>query len=298
MADERDFAILSHLRKDPFMSYENLGRAVWLSGRAVKTRLEALEKNKILTSLQAVPAAQVFRRQPRLFFFERRASPEKLNGAVELDPVVFATVDVNRSAAVLLYHRPGAPVLPRRLGALLGGASSEATPLYPHPRRELAKPVPLAELKVLRMLVLDLRIPLREISEATGLTQRVAKKARRRLVDDGLLQVQPIFQSARSSGILMYELHVHSSEPSVLSRLREGVPRSMFVNQWESGAIILSCWADSIQEVYEVEARLRREPGVGGVQVKFHARTVLATRRLSSWIDEEISQSENGRLSD
>ena len=108
MADERDFAILSHLRKDPFMSYENLGRGVGLSGKAVKTRLEALQKNKILTSLQAVPAAQVFRRQPRLFFFERRASQEKLDGAVEVDPVVFATVDVNGSAAVLLYHRPGA----------------------------------------------------------------------------------------------------------------------------------------------------------------------------------------------
>ena len=41
------------------------------------------------------------------------------------------------------------------------------------------------------MLVLDLRMPLREISEATGLTQRAAKKARRRLVDDGLFRSSP-----------------------------------------------------------------------------------------------------------
>jgi hypothetical protein len=57
---------LSHLRRDPFASYENLGREVGLSGRAVRTRLEALESRKNLTSLQAVPAAQLFERQPRL----------------------------------------------------------------------------------------------------------------------------------------------------------------------------------------------------------------------------------------
>ena len=38
--------------------------------------------------------------------------------------------------------------------------------------------------------------------------------------------------------------------------------------------------------------------GRGGVRVKFHARTILATRRLSSWIDEEISRSEAGRRPD
>ena len=110
MVDERDFLILSQLRKYPFSSYETLGRGIGLSGNAVKTRIEALQKAKILTSLQAMPAAQVFRRSPRLFFFKRPIiSLEKLHAVIRLDPVVFATADVNRSVGVLVYARPSSP---------------------------------------------------------------------------------------------------------------------------------------------------------------------------------------------
>jgi DNA-binding Lrp family transcriptional regulator len=134
----------------------------------------------------------------------------------------------------------------------------------------------------------NLRSPIREISEATGLSQKVAKKARRRLLEEGLFQVQPILQSAQSSRILMYEVHVHSSDESVLLRIRRTLPKSVFINQWEHTAIILSCWADSIAEVFEAERRLRNEPGVSAVRVKFHARVILSTTRLTSWIDDEI----------
>jgi DNA-binding Lrp family transcriptional regulator len=289
LVDERDFLILSQLRKYPFSSYETLGRGIGLSGNAVKTRIEALEKAKILTSLQAMPAAQVFRRVPRLYFFRQpAASFEKLYAAIKIDSVVFATMDVNRSVAVLIYddassHRPQEALID-----LFGPTELEVTPLFPHPRRELSKPMSLAELKVLRMLVLNLRVPVSDISESTGLSQKVAKKTRRQLLDNGLLQVQPIFQSAQSSRILMYEVHVHSSDDSVLLRIKQTLPKSMFINQWEHTAVVLSCWADSIAEVFETERRLRAEPGVSDVRVKFHARAILSSSKLVFWIDEEI----------
>lgn len=289
MVDERDFLILSQLRRYPFSSYETLGRGIGLSGKAVKTRIEALQEAKILTSLQAMPAAQVFGRSPRLFFFKQPISSlEILYAATGIDPVVFATVDVNRSAAVLIYARDPSSSPSEELVALLGPTELEVTPLFPHPRRELSKPVSLAELKVLRALVLNLRVPISEISGSTGLSQKVAKKTRRQLLDSGLLQVQPILQSAQSSRILMYEVHVHSDDDSVLLRIKQTLPKSVFINQWEDTAIILSCWADSIAEVFETERRLRSEPGVNSVRVKFHARTILASSRLISWIDDEI----------
>jgi DNA-binding Lrp family transcriptional regulator len=289
LVDERDFLILSQLRKYPFSSYETLGRGIGLSGSAVKTRIEALQKAKIMTSLQAMPAAQVFRRFPRLFFFRQPVeSLEKLPAATKIDPVVFATADVNRSVGVLVYANHPSAGPQGELMALLGPIELEVTPLFPHPRREHSKPVSLAELKVLRMLVLNLRVPVNEIAKSTGLSQKVAKKARRQLLDDGLLQVQPILQSAQSSRILMYEVHVFSKDDSVLSRIRQDLPKSVFINQWEHTAIILSCWADSIAEVFETERMLRSEPGVSSVRVKFHARAILSSSRLVSWIDEEI----------
>jgi DNA-binding Lrp family transcriptional regulator len=197
LVDERDFLILSQLRKHPFASYEALGRGIGLSGKAVKTRIEALQKAKILTSLQAMPAAQVFRRVPRLFFFRQPiASLEKLHAAIGIDSAIFATADVNRSVAVLVYDNAPSPGPPQELVDLLGPVDLEVTPLFPHPGRELAKPLSLAELKVLRMLVVNLRVPVNEISESTGLSQKVAKRARKQLLDNGLLQVQPILQSA------------------------------------------------------------------------------------------------------
>jgi DNA-binding Lrp family transcriptional regulator len=287
LVDERDFLILSELRKHPFSSYENLGWGIGLSGKAVKTRIEAMEKANVLTCLQALPAAQVFRRAPRLLFFKQPATLERLSAALELDPAVFGTMDVSRSAAVLLYEgRPSARAR-KGLTALLGPVELEVTPLFPHPRKELSKPLTLPELEVLRALVVDLRAPVSEISEATGLSQKVVKRARKRMMDEGLFQVQPILQSAQSSRILMYEVHVHSDDESVLQRARETLPRSAFVNQWEGTAIVLSCWADSIAEVFETERRLKGEPGVSSVRVKFHARAILSTSRLISWIDEE-----------
>lgn len=287
--DERDFLIMSQLRRDPFSSYERLGREIGLSGKAVKTRIEALVDGKILTSLHAMPAAQVFRRSPRLFFFKKPIpSLEKLNAAIEIDPAVFATVDVSHSVAVFVYDDASSPRFLDKLTALLGPIDMEVTPLFPYARKELSKPLSLAELKVLRMLVFNLRVPINEISESTGLSQKVAKKTRSSLLDHGLMQVQPIFQSARSSRILMYEVHVHSKDDSVLQRVRKTLSRSVFINQWENSAIVLSCWADSIAEVFETERRLRSEPGVSTVRVKFHARAILSTSRLISWIDEEI----------
>ncbi len=289
MVDERDFSILSQLRQHPFSSYEALGRGIGLSGKAVKTRIEAMETAKVLTSLQAMPAAQVFRRSPRLFFFRQPvASFDELQAAIEIDPAVFATADVNRSVAVLVYHNGPSRGPPKGLSALLGPVESEVTPLFPYPRGELPKPLSLAELEVLRMLILNLRAPVSEISKTTSLSQKVVKKARRRLLDEGLYQVQPILQSARSSRILMYEVHVYSDDDSVLLRVKQTLPKSVFINQWEHTAVILSCWADSIAEVFETERRLRSEPGVNGIRVKFHARTILSTSRLISWIDEEI----------
>jgi len=294
LVDERDFWILSQLRKDPFQSYETLGRGIGLSGKATKTRIEALEKAKILTLLRALPAAQVFRRFPRLHFFREPATLEKLHDAIEVEPAIFTTLDVNHTVGVLTYDSSPGARLPEEFSTLLGSVDSEVTPLFPHPRRELSKPLSLSELKVLRELVSNLRVPIKEISKTTGLSQKLAKKIRKQLLDNGLLQVQPIIQSAQSSQILLYELHANSKDNSVLSGIKQNLPKSVLLNQWEPSIFVFSCWADSIAEVFETERKLRNEPGVSGVFVKFHTQTILASSRLISWIDEEVHRLEKG----
>jgi DNA-binding CsgD family transcriptional regulator len=289
VVDQRDFQILSHLRKNPFVSYETLGRATGLSGNAVKSRIAVLEKMKLLPLLRGMPAAQVFRRFPRLFFFaEPIGSKESLDAAIDIDPVVFVTQDVNRKVGVLIYDPSPLPSPPIELTKLLGPTEMEVTPLIPHPARDISKPVSRAEFRVLRMLIENLRLPLKELSRSTGLSQKTVKKVRARLLGDGLLQVQPIFQSAQSHGILLYEADVHSNDASVLLRLPNIVPKSVVFNQWNPTAIVLSCWAESLADIFEVERRLRAETGVTEVRVKFHTRAILATSRFTSWINAEL----------
>ncbi|HXW37652.1 MAG TPA: winged helix-turn-helix transcriptional regulator [Nitrososphaerales archaeon] len=287
MADERDFAIISQLRRNPFLSYESIGRGIGLSGNATKMRIEALERAEILTSLRAMPAAQIFHRVPRLFFFGP-ATAEKVDKALEKDPSVFATMDVNGRAAVLRYVNLASSGPPEDLKSLLGPVETEENPLLPYPHRELASPISVPQLVVLRVLVDDLRTSVKEISKATGLSQKVVKRVRREMLEKGLFQVQPIFQSARSSRIVMYELHVRSEDDSVLLDVKQTLPRSIFINQWESSATIFSCWAESIDDVFETQRRVRSRPGVSDVSVRFHARATLNTARLTSLIDEEV----------
>ncbi len=209
--------------------------------------------------------------------------------------MVFVTEDVNQKVGVLTYDLTPSPRPPEKLAALLGPTELEVTPLIPHTQREISKPLSLAELKVLRVLVANLRVPLKELSQITGLSQKVTKKIRMQLLDDGLLQVQPIFQSAQSQGILMYEVDVHYDDPTALSRIRQALPKSVIFNQWEPTAVVFSCWAESLAEVFETEKRLKGEPVVREVRVKFHLRVILSTSRLISWIDEEIQHLRNSR---
>jgi len=288
LVDERDFWILSELRKNPFLSYETLGRGIGLSGKAVKTRIESLERTNVLAHFQAMPAARVFQRHAKLFFFkEPLASLESLGDVIRIDPVIFATADVNRKTGVLLYATSASAAPSERLLSYLGPVERSVTPLLPHPKRDDTKPILLAELKVLRELVLNLRATVKEIANSTRLSYKVAKKVRNQLLNDSLIQVQPIFQSAQSSQILMCELHVRGDAATV-SRIRTNLAHSTFLNQWDDGTIILSMWANSIGEVFETERRLKGETGISSAFVKFHARTMLSTERLTSWIDEEI----------
>ena len=291
MVDEKDFLILTQLRTNPFASYETLGRDLGLSGNAAKARVEALETTQILPLLHGMPAAQVFQRFPRLFFFKKPIrSAERLDLAIEIDPVVFVTLDVHQKVGVLTYDFSPSSGPPEKLTTLLGPTELEVTPLFPHPRREFSKPASLGELKVLRILIANLRVSLKDLSDTTALSQKMAKKIRNQLLNDGLLQVQPIFQSALSQGILLYEVDVHSPDPVVLSRIRQTLPHSVVFNQWDPTAVVFSCWAGSLAEVFDTEKMLRGEPGVSEVRVKFHTRAVLAMSRLTAWIDAAVQQ--------
>src|SRR3989441_10945963 len=50
VVDEKDFQILSHLARDPFVSNERLGRDLGLSGHSVKRRIEKLVEEGVLPS--------------------------------------------------------------------------------------------------------------------------------------------------------------------------------------------------------------------------------------------------------
>ena len=133
MVDEKDFQILSHLARDPFVSNERLGRDLGLSGNSVKRRIENLVKEGVLPSTWLLPIPQVFQRHSRIFVYKDVTRPEEsIEAALQTDPVVWAGVDLDRSFHVHAYAESPDAAAPEALVKVLGEPAFAVSPPFSH----------------------------------------------------------------------------------------------------------------------------------------------------------------------
>ncbi len=297
MVDERDFRILAHLLRDPFASYEKLGRQTGLSGTAAKTRLEDLERLGVLEGFRGLPAAGILHRYARLFLFKPTDNPKSLERALETESAVFATLDQDKVVGVLTYNLAQQGKPEAALVELLGEPEFETTPLIPN-LNNTVNMASISELKVIKGLVPHPRISLSDLSESTGLSLKVVRKIRSRLIGEGMLHVLPMFQAAHSRGLLLYEILAHAANNSILTQMSENLPQCSILGHHENPpGLSLYCWANSLKEVLEVESGLKENSSIDSVRIVIHMQRAFASSRVIDLVEKEILRQKNGRNS-
>jgi DNA-binding Lrp family transcriptional regulator len=286
--DERDFGLLAHLFENPFATHQDLGRRQGLSGSAAKRRLEALQRGGVLDGFWAVPAAEVFGLQPRVFVFDLPGSPvAAMDEALREETVVWTMAFQDDSIAALCYLRN--PEVPEFLTETFGPPSFVKVPGYPRPTEPNPVLSPL-DWRLLRAMLEDPRSTPAQLASAAHLSEKTARRRRADLIDRGFVHVHPVVNTARSTGLAVYYMAAYGmpgSPPPYVGHLAQGVPiQGVDVPP----ATVYFCRASSLADALAQEPWLLLVPGVSLVALAFRTASRVAADRLAKWIGSEAAR--------
>jgi DNA-binding Lrp family transcriptional regulator len=286
--DLRDFQILLELSRQPFASNENLGRAIGVTGNAVKARLQRMEDAHLLNGFYVMPSASVFRRFWQVFPFGPVEREPNLEKVLAIDGVVNVWRGRPRTLMVNVYARSAdAPPPPQLVRVLHQTPLAVAIPERPDRFSFAEATLSSLEWRVLDALLERPRASLVELAETTGLTPRTVRKRRDSLFARGLLAIAPNFDSSGESGLLIYSGYVEARQSETLESLR--APGLVVLHRLHKppAAWIFGHTA-TYAELQEVEIALRGIPGVAIVELVPSRGGRVATDRLHRWIHDEL----------
>jgi DNA-binding Lrp family transcriptional regulator len=292
VVDEKDFQILAHLARDPFASNEKIGRALGLSGNSIKRRIEALVAEGVVPSTWLLPVPQIFRRHSRIFVYEDFAKPdESIDLALKTDPVVWAGFDVDRSFHIHTYTLTPDAAAPDDLVNVIGEPAFAVSPPFSELTQNEAVLSSL-DLRILLVLIRRPRASLKEVAAATGLSAKTVRRHRDAMFANGLFILFPVIHVARARGLVLYNAYAQGAKvPPDAQRILSALPRCRLITtRTNPPGVWMICWADSMAEVADMEARLRALPGVERAGIIMRQRVDFAVDRLEGWIREEIAK--------
>ncbi len=292
MVDEKDFDILALLARDPFLGNERIGDSLGLSGNAVKKRLAALEAGGVVPSTWLFPIPQVFRRHSRVFVYKDMKNPEAaVRRALSFDPIVWSGFDMDGSFHVHAYatEPDGGP--PAGLVEALGDPVYSVSPPLSDLTVEDAA-VSSLDLRILLVLLRQPRASLQAIANQTGLSPKTVRRHRDAMFANGLFMLFPVIHVAQARGIVLYNAYAQGPRvPSNAQAIADALPRSRLVTaKTVPPGVWLIGWAETLAEVSEVEARLKRLPVVDTAGIILRLRVEFALERVEGWIHEELAR--------
>ena len=293
--DLRDFQILLELNRHPFSSPGAIGKALGVTGNAVKARLDRMKAEGLLNGFFVMPVSAVFGRHWHVFpYLDVEPEPD-LQEILDVEDVVNVWRGRPRTIMVNTYSRTrgGAPS-PKLAEVLHCPPSGVALPDAPN--RFSANDAVLSPLdwRVIEALLDRPRAPLADLARATQLSPRTVRKRRDSLVSKGLLGIIPNLDTSRESGLIVYSGHVATKTRADLDRLH--LPGLSVLRQlFDPPAAWVIGHAATYAELQQVELKLLSIPGVISAQLVPSRGGALATERLRGWIQDELRAWKNRR---
>ncbi len=287
--DPTDLAILSQLvATDPFLSDEALGRAVGLTGKAVRLRRQRMEARGVLTEYGLHPAAEVLGRHAVTWRYVGKEWTERTASQLsEIDDLAYVMSFRPAFHRVVRFATdpdpPAHPRLHRILGRPLGGLLGERESTCSIGAERLSR----VDWKVLEAIVSAPRAPGAVKARRANVSARTFRLHQAKLEAAHALQCAMILNLEREAGLATYGIWLRV-DASFDERAVE-LPRLWDRPHWtrDPRGVYLLGSAGNYFEARELELRLRSLPGVVGADPLIPAGGYFARERLLGWIRAE-----------
>lgn len=295
--DETDWRLLVKLTRDPFATYDRLGRAAGVTSTTAKRRLDAMRERGAYDGVRLRPTARAFGKDDQIwpFVLGENGFPEP-DALLGVDEVVWCS-RVYDGVLIVGVHAasPEAGPPPELVEAVGCGP---VYPVAPGTSRAPEGTYPLSSVdwRVVKVLVETPRATITELAERCGLSARTVRSRRESLASAGVLKTSLALDVSREAGDIAYNLYVNFGYEDAMRGFR--LERTSRVHQHEDppGLVLLGL-ASTYPEANGVEKRARSQPGVVDARLVISQGTFYATEKLTDWIRAEIDRWEEASFS-
>ena len=282
LLDSKDFKLLAALYKNARQSFRSLGRQVSLSAPAVRERLEALQRQQILSGYWLYPDPGIFNLDELLLMFRGEWTREDALTALGGHGVAFVALKFDGSMTVQTWTKSRERTL-RELTNRLRTTKVEQSFT---PSRQ-SESLPTTAWRIMDALVDEPRRPLKEICKATRLTPKTVRRHMARLVQDEFVFILPRLGPLSDSGDVLYFLSVRGEVKA--SELTAIIGDAILVDAPREPPIkYLFCRSVDLSEVTSKTKALGRLKGVDAVEVTLNRELLVNTKLLHSLIRKRI----------
>lgn len=277
--DQRDLDVLAAYYARGFDSYEEIGRALGLTGAAVRARLNKMTEEGVLLGCFPRVAGRLVGRVEHIVELAGVTSAMAPERVVAHEEVITSMLDTERMMLVRAFAPAG-----RRVDAAGIARLAEGRVVHVHPivEREGAAPVRLtAEERAMLVGILD--APCDPIASVARLTQRTPQAVQRledRLVAEGVLGMESLLSLTRASGLFVEAVRVESE--GTARELVIEVPTLRYWTRFGESFMLLS-GAPSLHDARAVRETIQR--AAPGAKLHAWAEAAEDPGKLSTWVD-------------
>lgn len=286
--DATDLGIFSRLVTDALSSDEGIGRAVGLTGKAVRARRQRMEAAGVLAEYGIHPAPELLGRRAVTSRFAARGG----------GPLDTARLDGIEDLAYVLSFRPALHVAVRfvephgelehpRLARILGHPIGKAPEEHPASASVDPDVLSRADWRVLEAVVRAPRATYRAKAQVAHVSARTARIHQAELERSGALRCVMLLNLEREAGLATYGIWLKVDDRFDERSLE--LPRLWDRPHWTQhprGVYLLGS-AENYYAAREMELRLRSLPGVTGADPLIPAGGFFHRERFARWIREE-----------
>ena len=287
--DSKDFQLLVALHENARQSYRALGRRVSLSAPAARDRLRNLESRGVIQGYWTYVIPSAFDRDDLLVFFKGEWTREDALKALAAPDVAFVAWKLDGGLTVQVWPRDRKQPIKDLTLVLRARPSGQA-----FAERRNHRPLTTLDWRIVDALIDDPRIPLKDLTESTGLSPKTVRKHLELMVEGETIFIMPRLGALSDSGELAYTM-------AVFGRVGMGELRKIMGDVFLIGetsdppARYLLCRGSDLGDVTTKTRVLGKLPGVDSVTVTLNRELLVATEFVHSLVRERIQDLEKAR---
>lgn len=284
--DVRDFRIYLELERNPFASWEAIGRTIGMSGTAVKVRIDRMRSRGVISGVYVMPVAQVLGRHWQTFGIAAGSDGPDDAAILRADDVVWTWRD-HRGLLVVNAFTEEEDAVPEGLIAMFGKAALVPTqpepPITLDPASFVLSPL---DWRILEVLIDRPRTPLSSMARQVGLSARTVRKRRDALYRRGLVRAFISLDASREPGEIVYGAYVSVDRRENLRKVRARGAARVWTH-YNPPAALLMGHVPTYSAAAEAERQLQATPGAKGVMFSIPTGGSFAAERVREWIQAE-----------